>query len=50
MQCPIEGCGGLQPLKITIEKMPAILVIDPAVDEEHEMSLCCISDIELRAI
>ena len=46
VQCPIEGCGGLQPLKITIEKMPAILVIDPAVDEENTMSLCFISDIE----
>jgi hypothetical protein len=30
--------------------MPAILVIDPAVDEEHAMSICCISDIESNLI
>ena len=51
VQCPIEGCGGLgglQVLKIGIEKAPAILVIDTGarVDEGHTMPLSCIEDIE----
>ena len=28
--------------------MPPILVIEPTVDEEHSMTLCCISDIEIN--
>ena len=44
VQCSIEGCGGLQALKIVVEKMPPILVIEPADDEKHSMTLCCISD------
>jgi hypothetical protein len=46
--CPIGGCIGLQALKIGVEKMPAILVIEPTaeVDEGNKMPLCCISDIE----
>ncbi len=31
MQCPIEGCGGLQPLKVNVEKKPAILVMESGV-------------------
>jgi hypothetical protein len=50
VQCPIDGCGGLQPLKITVEKTPEILVKDPAVDEEHAKSQCCISDVESNLI
>jgi hypothetical protein len=46
IQCPVEGCGGVQPLKLIVEKLPAILVIDSAVDGEYALLLCCLSDIE----
>ena len=41
VQCPIVGCGGLQALKIGIEKTPTILVIETTaiVDEGHSMPL-----------
>jgi hypothetical protein len=50
--CPVGGCIGLQALKIGVEKMPAILVIEPTakVDEGNKMPLCCISDIESNLI
>jgi hypothetical protein len=48
VQCPIVGCGGQQALKIGIEKMPAILVIETTatVNEGHTFPLSCIDDIE----
>jgi hypothetical protein len=48
VQCPVVGCVGLQALKIGIEKMPAILVIEIAatVDEGYTMPLSCIEDVE----
>jgi hypothetical protein len=50
VQCPIAGCNGLQPLKISIEKLPPILVLEIAatVDGRDETLLSCIEDIESK--
>lgn len=50
VQCPIVGCNGLQPLKIGIEKLPSILVLEIAatVDGRDETLLSCIEDIESK--
>lgn len=50
VQCPIVGCNGLQPLKISIEKLPPILVLEIAatVDGRDETLLSCIEDIESK--
>jgi hypothetical protein len=50
VQCPMVGCSGQQTLKIGIEKMPAILVIDVAatVNKGHIVNQMVGQDLEMH--